>query len=572
MFKYWIVLLLFTVCSDVILNAQKIPPQGYFRYPLLQPHSLSGSFGELRNNHFHSGIDFSGRGKEGQKIFAIADGYVSRVLVSPRGYGKAVYITHPNGYVSVYAHLKEFSSEISQYVKDEQYANQTFYLNSYLDPHTIQVLKGEVIGFLGNTGNSTGPHLHFEIREEISERTLNPALFGITISDTKPPVIEAIRIIPMDRSALINGKNNPLNLKVRLKDGKYELVSPNIPVVAGRIALGIKTHDFNNTSTLRNGVYKLSLYADSLLCYQHVMDSFSFDDTRYINDLIDYQEFKAGNGRFMLTRVSPGNKADIYKVLVNRGIHNINKAAKYKFEFRVEDYAGNVAKLNFILQGDIAATSAQNNNKCEHLLRFDEDFYFRNKVVELSIPAFALYDSICFSYKSTAAPAWAFSAIHSIHKDVVPLHTHYQLTVKPDKLPEALIDKALLVSISSSGKISAAGGSFQNGFVRANLLSFGDYAIAVDTIPPKISPVNISKGKDVSGQKSVMLKITDNLSGIKTYNAYINNVWVLIEYDEKKEMLTYNFDENLLPGISTFVLKVTDKCDNISEYTADIMY
>lgn len=555
------------------INAQNLIPDGYFSYPLMQPHSLSGSFGELRNNHFHSGIDYSGRGKEGGEIYAVADGYVSRILVSPRGYGKALYITHPNGYVSVYGHLKDFVDNISKYIKAEQYAAKTFYINHFPDTTLFIVKKGQVIGYMGNTGSSTGPHLHFELRERISENVVNPALFGYKIKDTKAPIIEGLRIIPMDNNTLINGKNNPITINVKNRNGKYEAVSHEKITISGRVSMGINVHDYNNTSHLKNGIYKLSLYLDTLQYYQHVMNKFSFTQTRYINNLIDYPEYKAGKGRYMLTRVSPGNKLDIYKVLHNNGIIYINDDKEHKLTYKAEDYSGNSSTVEIYIQGAYIDSYKVKSDTCNNYFRISDDSNFKNDEVEIVIPANSLYDEICFKYSKKNKTSWAFSNIHSIHNPDVPLHNNYQLSLMPINLPLHLLTKALIVNVSTKGTIKSANESkFENGVIVANLSEFGNYAIAVDTIAPKISPLNFNNGKDVSGQKFISLKISDNLSGIKSHNAYLNDIWILMEYDQKNNLLIYNFDENLVPGLNTFMLEVIDNTDNTAIYKANIIF
>ncbi len=566
--------LLFVGLSYLIEAQNLIPDKFHFQYPLSEPLFVSGTFGELRRNHFHSGIDFSGKGKEGQKVFAVADGYVSRILVSSRGYGKTLYVTHANGLVSVYGHLKGFNKTIDNYVKNEQYAKQSFYVNIYPEKLKLPVKKGEVIGYLGNTGNSTGPHLHFEFREEITEQVINPQLFNFNIIDDKPPIIEAIRIIPLDENTLINGKNEAITIKIHNKKNNNIIIINDVPIVSGKVALGIKVYDFNNTINSRTGVYKLSVWLDTILFYQHVMNKFSFDETRYINDLIDYPEYRKGNGRYIITRVSPGNKLNIYTQLYNKGVFIFDKNQKYKIKFKVEDFNQNSSYLELYIKGSpLNNKNFQNNiNACKNTFYFNDTSYFKNDFVELTVLPGTLYDDICFTYSKKNKPSWAFSSIHSIHNPDVPLHYNYKLSIKPENLPSNLQKKALIAYVIGKNKLKSLGGIYDNGMITTNVSEFGDFVIVVDTVSPIIEPINIHNDKDVSSQTTIDFKIKDDLSGIKSYNAYINDVWVLMEYDEKNNLLVYNFDDNILPGINTFLLEVIDNCNNISVFEANILY
>jgi len=547
--------------------------EGYFSYPLLQPHSLSGSFGELRTNHFHSGLDYSGRGKEGGNIYAVADGYVSRILVSPRGYGNALYITHPNGYVSVYAHLKDFADTISKFIRWQQYKEKTFYINYFPNKSHFIVKKGEIIGYMGNTGGSTGPHLHFEIREETSEHVVNPALFGFKVHDTKAPAIRALKIIPLDKNTLINGKNKPLKINVKQKNNSFEAVLQEKIIISGRVALGINVYDYNNTSHLKNGIYKLSLYVDSLLYFQYLMDKFSFDQTRYINDLIDYKTYKTNKERFIMSSVSPGNKLNIYKVLINNGIIYINDDKQHIFIYKAEDFSGNSSSIELKIQGAKIDTLIINSDTCSNYFRISDASHFKNNDIEIVIPENSLYNDICFQYNKKSKKSWSYSNIYSVHTSDVPLHHNFQLSIFPKNLPQHLKHKAVIVSVTSKGNIHRAFESkFENEMLTAYVSEFGDYAIAVDTIAPKITTVNFYDGKDVSKQKNISLKTTDNLSGIQSYNAYMNDEWILMEYDQKNNLLFYKFDENISAGLNNFMLEVIDNADNVAIYKANIIF
>ena len=282
-----VLICLIFLCS--VAHAQNSYPQDYFSNPLDIPLILSGTFAELRSNHFHSGLDIKTQNRTGFKVFAAADGYVSRIKISHFGYGKALYITHPNGYTSVYAHLENFNPEIEAYVKKQQYINESFELELFPKAEELKVLSKEMIAYTGNTGGSGGPHLHFEIRDSNS-RPMNPLLFGIEISDTKKPIVSSVFAYPLSKDAQINQSEN--RVKIRLipqKDGSYN--AENITAF-GKIGFGISTYDQQNGASNKNGIYKIDTYCNGKEKFKIAFEKFSFAETRYLNRFIDYEYFK----------------------------------------------------------------------------------------------------------------------------------------------------------------------------------------------------------------------------------------------------------------------------------------
>ena len=269
-------------------------PQDYFSNPMEIPLILSGNFGELRSNHFHSGLDIKTQQREGVPIYAPADGYINRIKVSHFGYGKALYITHPNGYSTVYAHLQRYAGVIQEYVKDKQYKKESYTLELFPEKEILPVKKGDLIAYSGNSGSSGGPHLHFEIRDPAS-RPMNPLLFGINIPDTKKPLINTIFAYPLGKDAQVNNSQNPIKLRLILqKDGSYK--TENVTAF-GRIGFGISTYDQQNGASNKNGVYQIRAINNGEEVFKVLFEKFSFDETRYLNRFIDYAYYKTNRSR-----------------------------------------------------------------------------------------------------------------------------------------------------------------------------------------------------------------------------------------------------------------------------------
>ncbi|OQX79110.1 MAG: hypothetical protein B6D61_04120 [Bacteroidetes bacterium 4484_249] len=564
--------LFFLIFVTLNISAQKKYPQNYFIPPIDNSIYLSGTFGELRSNHFHSGIDIRTGEVEGWKVYAIADGYVSRIKVSPGGYGQALYITHPNGFVSVFGHLKQYNKTIGEYVKNEQYKRQSYAVDLYPEKDLLTVKKGEVVALTGNTGRSGGPHLHFEIRDEASQKPINPLLFGVKVKDNTPPVINLLKIYQANPNTLIENKNTNREYFTKNNGNYYVLQNKDTIKIDGEVYFGINTYDPFNNGNNKNGVYSIKLFLDSNLIYEHNVESFSFAETRYINSLIDYKEYKLKKRRVQKSYVQPNNRLSIYKKAVNNGIVKINDNSVHSVSYEISDVAGNTSKLNFhiINNNKSKEFSAIKNQGKNHRKLFDykTNNLFKTENLILQVPGEALYDTLYFSYRLLPALNNSYSEVHQLHYDYVPLQKWCSLSIKPDSIPEKLQSKALIAKIDKAGEFSSEGGKWERGFIKTKIREFGKYCILIDTIAPLIKPVNIYNGKNIAKQNTIKVKITDKLSGIKSYRGTLNGNWILMEYDAKYDLLIYRFDDLLLKGENIFELKAEDNRNNISKYNA----
>jgi hypothetical protein len=566
--------LFFFILVTLNLSAQGIYPTDYFISPLDIPIKLSGTFGELRSGHFHSGIDLKTGEMEGLPVYAIADGYVSRIKIQSGGYGKAIYITHPNGYVSVCAHLSRFNDLLNNYVIEKQYENQSFELDLYPEKHHFPVKQQEIIAYSGNTGRSGGPHVHFEIRSEADQKPINPLYFGFKVVDNQAPVIPFLKIYPLGNMGLVQNKNKPTGFMTVAQGNTYSVNNGAAIKAAGKIYFGINTVDLFYGGVNKNGVYSISLFVDDQLHYKHVLESFSFDETRYINSFIDYQEFITNKRHVQLAYIQPNNHLSIYQTARERGVLNVEAGTTYQLTFRVEDFAGNMSELSFTIEGTAMETAELKGVLPENSILFDfrKNNTFRTELVTLEVPGNALYDTVTFIYKKKPALSGHKNSVHSLHSNLIPLHTWCKVSLRPEWLPEAMRSKALLARVDNKNELKASGGAWENNFIHALIREFGDYIVVIDTVQPQITPMNIHSGKSLLAQQNIQVKISDALSGISRYTATLNGEWILMEYDEKNDLLIYGFDRMLKEGENLFKIEVWDKKENVAVYEALLNY
>ena len=561
------VIVLCLVCMAVQTFAQQIfsenkYPLVDFRAPLdIVPPALAGSFGELRSNHFHSGMDYRTNQRIGYPVYAIADGYISRLRVQNSGFGLALYINHKNGYTSVYGHLSRFNTKIAEKVKSIQYQKKSYEIDDFPNELLIPVRKGDIIAYSGNTGSSGGPHLHFEIRDTKTEATINPQLFGLNIPDNIPPVIYSLYAYRLNKKPFSEFIPKQA-LAITGAAGSYKAGTVSL---SGEVGFGIVATDRHNGASGLNGVYSIELLLDGNHVFTSSVEKFEFEDSKAINSHIDYPTYLSTKRSIQKSFVDPGNPLSIYSNLVNQGRIEFSDGKLHELEYIVTDGKGNKSRLSFNVQAD-SKPAVYTDVLTPGTVRFPYDTVneFSNNQIKLTLPKGTLYNDMNFSYKTLPKPVGnAYSAMHQIHNNVTPLHIGMELWINAADLPEKLRSKALIVS---SGRASQ-GGYYENGFVKAKPRNFGSFFIAVDTVPPVILPQNISDGKNMSGVSKMSFKLRDNLSGIQSFNGFIDGRWVLMEFDTKTASLWHTFDEQTGQGKHTFELVVKDMKDNSKTYS-----
>ncbi|MGB0404299.1 MAG: M23 family metallopeptidase, partial [Salibacteraceae bacterium] len=429
-----------------------------FISPVEIPISLAGNFGELRPGHFHAGLDIRTQGKEGLKIRSIYTGYVSRVAISLRGYGKVVYVTHPNGYTSVYAHLREFNPKLEKFVKDWQYKNHSFELDLNVDSGRFIFNQGQLIGLSGNTGGSGGPHLHFEIRNTESETPINPLHFGFTIQDNLPPSLKTLSVYPLNENSAVDGSNKLKTFKLYSKGTNCSLSENRVIRVKGKIGFGIETSDKVVGSPFTNGVYSIELLKNNKRVYFHIMDSIRFDETRFINVHQDYYLTKKYKKKVQRSYLIEGNKLSIYQGLVNKGQLFFTDSSLYNIEYRITDFHNNQTTFKFKVKADQENHTSVEPKTANLKMIYGEENYFENEELKVKIPANALYENTDLFISKKEAIGRCVTPRYHINSLTDPLHDYITGSINIKNIPEKLRNKLLVVSLDEKSRILAAEG------------------------------------------------------------------------------------------------------------------
>ncbi len=537
-------------------------------YPLKNKPQLSANFGELRSNHFHSGIDLKTNATVNMPVYSIEKGYVSRINVSASGYGLALYVTHPTGHTSVYAHLNAFSPKIAAYIKAKQYEAESYEIDIPVPANKLPVQKGEQIALSGNTGGSAGPHVHFEIRDTQSEHALDALPFYVNqIPDTSRPSFQGIAVYPIDNKGIVNGYANPVRLPVvTSKSGNQSVNTVN---AWGKIGLGIKAIDRMNGQSNVYGVKHIKVYVDSNLIYSSTLNRFPFDKTRMLNTLTDFENWKLRKSFYTRLYLEPGNTLPIYNKVINSGIIDINEERTYAIKFEIEDNNHNKSILNFKIngkQGTIPPTPSS-----ENFMMWNTDNSFLKMDVVLTIPAHNLYNNLFFNYKRIETNTY-LSDIHQINNLPVPLHNSASLWIKL-KTDNLTNKKNYGVVKLSSGENKWIGGVYKNGGVETSIRELGDkYAVDYDNISPVITPINKNNW---TRTKKIIIQAKDSKSGIDSFRGEVDGKFVLFAHDMKSSNYTYTFDEKIgAPSNQSRQLKitVTDAAGNTTESSYQFVY
>ena len=516
-----------------------------FDFPLL----LSGNFGELRANHFHGGVDFKTQGVVGKPIRCIADGYISRVTVTPGGYGQAVYITHDNGYTSVHGHLHRFMDGVQQVVEAYQYEHETFAVDLQFEADRFPLKQGEVFALAGNEGYSFGPHLHMEIRKTDTEEYIDPLQFYTDqLKDTTAPRATHVMLYPQVGKGVVNGSSRK----------KIISLSGQSPITAwGQIAAGIKAYDYMDGTSNNYGVRSVTLLVDSVEVFRSTVDGFLPNENRMINAWTDYEEYATRNSWFMRSQILPGNTWRMLQADDERGVVTINEERPYRFCYVLEDLYGNRRTYGFVVQGK--KQEVELLHKGEHYLKWNQGNIVQQPGMSLVIPKGMLYEDVDLNCK-VIADSLNISYDYQLNDKPVPLHGGCSLVIGVRNYPIADTSK-YYVARKYKGRKSSAGGYFEDGFMFANIRELGTYSVAIDTVAPRIVPMNKPQWKT----GNIRFKIRDAETGIKDYKVYIDGKFVLFKFASKNATLSCMHPDRIKRGMKhRMEVVIADYCGNVA--------
>lgn len=556
----------FTTIAFLIVTVFSVVAQKYILPMDIKP-ALSGNFGEIRPNHFHTGLDYKTQGKVGIPVRAVADGYLHRIYVSHRGYGKALYINHPEGITSVYGHLNRFADTINEIALQCHYEKESFWLNYIFSSDSIKVKKGDVIAYSGNTGSSGGPHLHFEIRDTKTEQPLNPLRYGFDLVDDMRPHLGGVLVSGVKNGGAVNGDSRSYFSTV-FYDGAFHIKGKSSIQAWGDIGVGFYGFDYLTGDWSKCGVYKAELFVDGEMIYTHELDTLSFNTLRHLNAFIDYKYKKEKYRTVQKCYVDkPNNGLNIYRNLMNKGIISIDEPRNYKVKLNLYDANGNLSKIAFTIKG--TPQEVKTKEISDEVVRFiwNKKNVYNDSGIVFEIPDSALYDDIYFECERVKMAGFLSDIFH-VHNGNAALNDYCTLKIKPVGEVEDS-SQVVIVEVNSKGRIISYCNSklTEEGFYETKVRSFGRYALAVDSVFPHIKSLDLNGKFNIKKYKNIQFKIYDR-SGISRIDGYIDGKWVLFDYEAKKNLLIHTFDESRIKRDieHSLVLEIEDGAGNISKF------
>lgn len=560
----------------IVCALQSLPAIGFaqayptFGHPLSLPPEVAGNFMELRTNHFHSGLDLKTNGRIGQPVMAPADGWVSRINISPVGYGKAVYISHPSGYTTVYGHLDRLNGKLATTLLDLQYAAREFSIDKSFQPGELPVKQGDIIAYSGNTGGSTAPHLHYEVRRTSDQHALDPQAFGVNVPDNVPPTIYGIRIDALDSLA----RTSPLpagahGFNTTATTDSTFVLKPGAKVSAlGTVGISVNAIDRYTNSANICGIRALSVAVDGKAVCVIKLDEVDFGVQRYCNAYMDYRLFKGGKMHYNRCYKLPNNRLQLYTPETAPGRITLEPGKDHAVQVVATDASGNRSTLHFTLHGATAEEAARwpAPRPKGRLYQYANPNLIEEPGMRFSLPPNALYQDTYLVTNTAPVPEGALAPLFRVQDELTPIQLSSEITLDVTGKYPAGQDAKLLIVRRSGGKSVPEGGIFKGGKITTSVRSLGEFTVMIDTVPPVVTPIGLAA--DMKGKRSFRVRVTDNLSGVDKWAAKLDGKWILMEYEPKAHTLQHTFDKySDLPGTHTFELEVTDERGNRSRLT-----
>jgi len=548
-------LLISNLISGQIFSPKNYPTN-YFIWPVGAAVGIVANFGELRPNHYHMGLDCRTDQKENVPVYAAADGYIAKVKIESYGFGRSIYINHPNGLTTLYAHLNAFEPALEKYITQQQYNLQQWKIFIDIDENLFKVKQGDYIAASGNTGGSQGPHTHFEIRDTKSDKCLNGLMFGLPIPDNVPP--EIIRLAVYDRT-ISTYDQSPKLYALKKVNGIYSVVGGKITAVSNKVSFGLTMQDKNSLSSNPNGVFAAAVFDNNKLISRFELDSISYAETRYFNAHIDYKTRANGGPWLQYLSPLPGYENFVYKTDNKKGIVVFLDSEKHEINIVVADANGNQSKINFEIQSPktlFAKTAIISTQK----LIPNYINIFENNKVKFYLPENALYDTVNFTYKEIIPNTG--SIIYQLMNATIPVQTYFPVSIKENF---AIEDTGKIVMERFYGsKKDFAKAVYKNGWYTASFREFGNFQLMVDRTPPTIVPVGFRDGMNAAGLKRILFQIKDNTEDIVNFTALLDGKWLRFSNDKGINFI-YNFDERCEPGEHELKISATDQVGNTTE-------